>query len=116
MPRCFSLTKINDTTPTALQEVDREICAVLGQPVDDVHWCKLSPSLHSCFNWYDVLGLKFAMGCPLKGTDEHGRGLDALIDPTAIKTEEDKIIMADVAKVINYLRENYTVSAWWCSK
>jgi DNA-binding XRE family transcriptional regulator len=117
MPRCFALTKIGQENPTDLLEVDREICAILGQPVDDVHWCKFAPTLPGFFNWYDVMGLRFAMGCPLKGTDEKGQSLDSLIaKEEELVTEEDRILVANIRKIINYLRENYTVSAWWQSK
>lgn len=117
MPRCFALTKIGQENPTPPSEVDAEICGLLGQPVDDVHWCKFTPSLPGFFNWYDVIGGRFALGCPLKGTDEKGQSLDSLIGKEEeLITEEDRIVSANIRKVIGYLRENYTVSAWWQSK
>ena len=109
MPNCFQLTKKGSDKPAMFSDIDVEICGLLNQPVDEVHYCKIHPELPSMYNWYEVIGLRLAMGVPLTGATEDGRSFDKMWENVS---EVEKPVMDNVKKVVEFLRENYTADAW----
>lgn len=86
MPNCFAMTKIGESEPAKLVAIDEEICAMLGIPSDPVHW------VHG---WYDSIGLSLALG----------KSLDEIVKIYADDPPLDRIAV--------YLRDHYTVKAWY---
>ena len=93
MPNCYSLTKLNEKTPTTLITIDEELCTLLNVIPHSSDWV--------C-NWENTIGLALAMG----------------LDWTAIRHNfsQDGMMTDDLSKIISYLSENYTANAWHQSK
>ena len=89
---CFTLSR--DGKPVKLQDIDKELCDMLGVPCDDNEWV---------LGWYDSIGLGLACGCDW---DKIRKIL--IIDDS----EHHK----SLAKVIDYLRNNFTTDSWYCHK
>lgn len=55
MPNCFQLTRKSDVEsgPVVLAKIDEEMCLHFNVPCDPKHWC---------YQWYDIIGLRLAMG------------------------------------------------------
>lgn len=86
MPNCFQLTRKGNQGPETLANIDKEICALLGQPVDPVLYC---------VSWFDTIG--FGLAC---GNDWN-------------KLREVYEDFPELLKVIDYLETNYTFDAWY---
>lgn len=105
MPNCFSLTKYGEKEPTPLARIDEELCAHVGVEADPVHWLGLGPSYdhkRTLANWYDIYGLRFAMGETYQSIS------DSIVNDKDLDAEERIRCLA----IINYLSEHYIVSAW----
>ena len=85
MPNCFTLTKKGEDKPSTFQDIDQELCDMLGVPCDDEHWVE---------HWYDSIGLALACGKTFKQM-----------------MQEDYWDIND-QKILKYLDEHYTSSAW----
>lgn len=94
MPNCFQLTKIGDSAPSKLADIDNDICRHLG--------INPHPKMYAhC--WVDIIGYAYAMGeTPKswwakveKSYDDHG-------NPD----------MQPLSKISKYLAENYTSRSW----
>jgi hypothetical protein len=86
MPNCFQLTRKGSQEPEKLANIDKEICALLEQPVDPILYCE---------SWYDTIGFGLACGKDWVGLREVYKDYPALL------------------KVIDYLETNYTFNAWY---
>lgn len=82
MAACFSLTKIGETEPAVLQEVDNDMARFFGVEPDPVKWYR---------NWYNEVGFRLALGWSLdKITQEY----------------------PEWVSVCDWLQANYTSDAW----
>lgn len=92
MPNCFNLTRIGESEPTPLVQIDDELCREVGhrEPDDSNQWF--------C-NWYNSVGL--ALAC--------GRSFDDLV--------EDYKDEPEIAKnIISYLESNFIPKCWYESR
>src|SRR5689334_4899735 len=85
MPNCFSLTKIGETEPMKLTQIDELICGHLGVKVHPTQWV---------YGWYDIIGFGLAMG----------KTFDDFIDNP---DWSDRI--QEIAK---FLKDNFKSDAW----
>lgn len=85
MASCFALTRIGETKPTALAEVDAHLCRELNQPCADDDWL---------YNWYNWIGLGLAVGKTFDELREQWKKYPELV------------------KVLDVLKANYTVDSW----
>lgn len=82
----FTLTRKGEFKPKALTNIDAEICEHLGIELHPENWC---------VNWYNTIGFSLALGCDwAEVTEIWGDRPDWL-------------------RVIEFLRENYTVDCWY---
>ena len=90
MPNCFQLTKIGEQEPTTLQDIDNDLWNLFGGGVPE-------PNDKWYLNWYGTVGFDLA----------NGQNWDDILKNC--KTDNQKA-------VVNYLKENYTSSAWYSPK
>lgn len=97
MPNFFQLSKKTSAEfiPVAFQDIDVELCELLKIPVDKVKYC---------YGWYDAIGFRIATGKTMGeikaefieyANEDKGEGYYEIM-----------------LKIIAYLDENYTSSAW----
>ena len=84
MPNCFTLTRVGETEPRIFQDIDTELCTMLGVDEDPVEWVS---------GWYDILGLYLATGTPL--------------DKLAACVHDERL-----SRIATYLAAHYIVNAW----
>jgi len=89
MPNYFTLTKNGNDKPSAINDIDIELCAHFGESVDDDRYF---------MEWYNTIGLALAMG----------KTWDDIIGIF----EGDMLTL----EIVVYLRENYTANAWYQHK
>lgn len=91
MPAYFKLiNKVTGNTAT-LDDVDKEICTLLGKSYNEHKWCYLGPKRISGLDWYNLIGMSLSTG--------HSY-------------EETKKLMDDdeeVNKICDYLEATYDV-------
>jgi hypothetical protein len=86
MPNCFSLTSKRTGQVVPLEEVDKELCAMLGVEVHPKRWVEY---------WYDIIG--FQLACGKTWEELHANAED---------DEAEK-------KIVTYLEENFIAKAWF---
>lgn len=93
---CFQLFDKEGNSPT-MQELDIDICKLLGEPVDPKYYCPVfkHPSLN--ISWYDTVGL--ALAC--------GKSYDDIRND--FKNE-------NVRKVVDFLESRYVPKAYYQPK
>jgi len=97
MPNCFQLTKKGTASPSALSQVDEELCAVVGEPVHATRWL---------YSWYDIIGLLIALGNQI-GTPELRQKTLEIYD---VERHEK------INKILDYLETNYVSDAWYARR
>jgi hypothetical protein len=95
MPNCFQLIDKTTNEPAVLNRIDEKIAALVGLPCDPRNWC---------LGWYDLIGFEIAMG-----KDLHSDELTKFIEDRYLPDDVRKV---EMTKILTYLRENYTSSAW----
>lgn len=104
MPNCFQLFVKGESTPCSLTKVDEDICLnVLNVPVHGYDWGGNCMDARS-FNWYDTIGFNIAMGKPL-GSAELRNHFNS--------SEWWQENLTVINKILTYLEENYSSSAWY---
>lgn len=88
MPNCFQLCR--NGAPVPLNAIDEELCNLLGEPVH--------PQM-CVAGWYNIIGVRLA--CGLSWEEIEKKILDC-----------EYYGEADLLRIIGYLRENFTSSAW----
>ncbi len=99
MAAYLQLFKKNADEATRFQDIDVEICKMLGAPVDPVKWC--------C-GWYDIIAFMLALG----RSYEYIRSTFYSVpnyDPTDI---EDLKWRYTMLLITDFLEENYRPDAW----
>lgn len=84
MARYLRLVRRDNGQADSFQDVDEEICALLGVQVDRVNWCR---------NWYNRVGLLLAVGQSF--------------------AEVREVVSADLHPVVDWLEANYTPDVSW---
>jgi hypothetical protein len=86
----IQLIRKGETQPTPLNQIDLELCQLLGEEPDEHKY------IH---NWLDFIGMQLCIeGCEL--------GSEAL---------RDKVISWDIPElvtILKYLEENFTTNTW----
>jgi hypothetical protein len=102
---CFQLFDKNTNRAVSLNQVDEEICALLGEPVDTKAYCPIFKwedkvsfgTIQHAISWYDTIGLALATG---KSYDECRELSDN----------------ENVRKILDYLESKYTPTAFYQPK
>ena len=106
MPNCFHLFRKSapEAGPVSLNRIDEELCRELGVEVHPRNWV---------VSWYDIIGFKLAMGrtwteirAELLQTEEE------FLPPEGPRREEHHAQYNQLLTCLNYLRQNFTISAW----
>jgi hypothetical protein len=103
MPNCFQLTRISEKEkgPVSLNQIDRELCQLLGEPVDPVNYV---------LGWFDYHGFMLAMGRDWAYIRE------AIRERRAEYYKKGNLmcveVMEDYFRVLDYLEANFTPNAW----
>ena len=89
------MNKLTGEIPT-LDDIDYQICRLLGKPYNRQHFCHLGnkPEYRDFFNWNNTVGLAMAMG---KTWDEI----------RALWSDDDEIL-----RICDYLEEHYDIINW----
>ena len=101
MPNCFELTcKITKKPVSLNHQVDKEICDLLSVPISKTRYGG------GFYNWFDIIGLKIAMGSPLGSKELR----DYVTDSSPDGWSKDEVTLGE--KVLTYLENTYTSNAW----
>jgi len=95
MPNCFQLTNKATGIVTPLNQVDRELCQFLNQPVHERYYVA---------NWFNTIGQMIAV-----------KGLhlgDEKLRATLIEWYEGASNLDDMMKCLDYLETNYISDSW----
>ena len=99
MPNCFTLTRIGESKPTALQVIDNEMCKYFDAHTDPQYFYK---------GWYDYIGLLLAIGWDWTKIKHHLEGeLLCATNPSAVGWFGDMLDMA------LWLEANFIPNAWY---
>lgn len=90
MAVCFTLTKRGCTEPVTFQYLDEVICLMLGKPCDPDKYYG---------SWYDIIGLRLAMG------QDWAKIIEAFMP---VEDQSDLELLAICA----YLQANYSSENW----
>lgn len=101
MPNYFQLVKKGEKEPTALNAIDEELCAHLGVGVHPKKWVR---------GWYNAIGFALALG---KSWEQMREIFLPPIPAGNVMNDEEKADREEMAKIIDYLEEHYTSSAWY---
>jgi hypothetical protein len=99
MPHCFQLTRKGETKPTALQDIDAELCQNLDLPFSEDKWAG---------GWYDLIG--FSLAC--------GRSFDEITDAikVGIKAANKGTAQCEhgyqLLRINHYLSEHFSNDTW----
>lgn len=102
MPNCFSLTRIGDSEPTALDMIDRDLCQTFG--------IAYSPKLYAC-QWFDAIGFLLACG---KSWDDIVDNLNGYITQSELNGNASDYREMDYMHLafVHHLRQHYVANAW----
>lgn len=98
MPNCFCLTPIGAAEPEKLQSIDDKMRLHFGAPPNADHWF---------LGWYNYIGFLTAMG---KDWLWFEQDIDGSI--LCAKDAEEIAYWSAMRDVLDWLRQNYTSSAW----
>lgn len=107
MPVCFQLFKKHtdgsvSETPATLDDIDREICDLLGHEYSPIEWCGLTKERIDGINWYNIVGLSIAMG----------NTCDKIKETVLNGQQHDNEFSTNIIKVCDYIKEHYDSSSW----
>lgn len=107
MPVCFQLFKKNEDgtvskTAAKLDDVDKEICTLLGHEYNPKKWCGLTKDRVDGLDWYNIVGLCIAMG----------RTCDEIKETVLSGEHADNEVNSNIIKVCDYIKEHYDSNSW----
>ena len=102
MPNCYQLFPIGETEAEFLQVVDEKMCEHFERPCDKERWFG---------DWHNSTGLRLAMGSTF---DEIKVAYNGYIDKS---TDDAEIMFYCLAiQIVDWLKANYTTTAWYQHK
>ena len=91
----FKLTYKKSGDTAFLEDVDRDVCHLLGKKYDPHKWCYIGETRVEGVDWYNLIGQLLAIGYSL--------------DQIAYAFEHNQ----EICKIVNYLNETFEVVSWY---
>lgn len=104
MPNCIKFISKASKEAVSLSKIDEEICNLLGVEVHENLYG--GGYVKGSFNWFDIIGFRISTN------NDNNLGQPALREYYKESTiwKEDLPV---INKILDYLEENYTSSAWY---